>query len=132
MKKVSSKILASGLILAVFLATVLCCNFSVAAQSNGSHCLVKKPETSTSTCHYCKTGTKSKSESSCCLKQLQADQPTQISLNFQQVDTSHTPLDVLPQTNPFLKTKFNLAYLDGPPGPISNTPFYILSHSFRI
>ena len=136
MKKYSSTILNFCLIVTVSLATVLCCPFSAkqAMATSGFSVNMSKAEKAMPACHSQrpKADATKKGDCSCCLnKQLQADQLGKISFNSALILSGYAFLNVLPQSL-VLKTKFNLAYLDGPPGPISPTPHYIHFHNFRI
>ena len=133
MKKPLPKILASILVLMVFTATVLCC-WPVKALAGHSPDIMGKAQSHMPACHHKNKSTPSDdNEKTCCHQQLQAIQETQSSLksNIPQLFAG-SPLAGIPPQTYFQKSLFNLAYLDGPPGPVFETPFYILSHSFRI
>ncbi len=130
MKNYFSKILASGLILSVFLATALCCNVFVSSSAEANTGMKDMPG-----CHMNKgkfdTSSQDK-DNSCCKPQLQADNPVKISFNLTHIINDFSPLDVFIHQQIGLKEKFNLAYLDGPPGPVSEIPLYLITHNFRI
>ena len=130
MKKYLTKITVSSLILTFSLASTLCCH-SFAATTPSSI----KTEHAMPSCHAHKNKAAApvKGTCDCCVtKQLPADSAANISLNIPKVILGDLSSNIL--SNPFsiIKTKFNLAYLDGPPGPISDIPLYIQSHNFRI
>lgn len=131
MKKHFSKILASSLILTVFLATVLCCNpqsvqASTVSVSNTSmedmpNCPERKGKASTPA-----------KVNDCCNPQLQAEHPVKISLNFPQIVNDLFSVHIFVYKPVVLKEKFNLAYLNGPPGLASDIPLYLSTHNFRL
>lgn len=122
--------MASGLSVTVFFATVLCCSFSGVAQASGTLANIEKPLPA---CHAQsgKTNVPAQ-EGDCCKPQLQAEQSARTILSATQIVTDLIPVEFLPQQIFALKGKFNLAYLDGPPGPVSETPLYITVHNFRL
>lgn len=129
MKQCLSEILASGLILSVFLATVLCCNVFVAS-SEANTAMKDMPG-----CHMNKGISDTPStdhDNSCCKPQLHADTIVKASFNFTQIALDFSVVDIFTYQPTALKDKFNLAYLDGPPGPTSEIPLYLITHSFRI
>ena len=137
MKKYISKIINLCLILALSLATVFCCNSSAtqAAAASHSSVVMAKTEKAMPACHRHRNQTPipTKSDCSCCInKQLQADQPIRISFYAPQIVIGYSSLAILLQQQLVLKAKFNLAFLDGPPGPISDSPLYIHFHNIRI
>lgn len=138
MKKYPLKIAVFYLIPALFLANLLCCHFpgikSVQAADFRSVSMLKT-EKAVPSCHAQpnKTPAPVKRECSCCItQQLQADPPAKISLHIPQSIIGYLSVSVLPSAVFVLKDQFNLAFLNGPPGPISKTPLYIHLHNFRI
>ncbi len=95
-----------------------------------SPCALGKNAKKTSSC--CKGGAAAKTESKCCFQQLQAEQPVLISFNFSNTVINHVSFNVFSIQPGVIKSKYNLAYLDGPPGPISVAPRYISFRSFRV
>ena len=138
MKKYFSKVIGSNLIITIAFATVLCCHPSSTAsaasitntaEAKSSHDF-KLAKKVILVCRHCKPGASDKTDKTCCIKQFQAVVPNQISLN-----TDILKLSVIhhfDQQVYFFQSKFNLAYLDGPPGQTSPIPLYILTHHFRI
>ena len=135
MKNYFSKVVGSSLIIAVTFATVLCCHPSSAAsitntaEAKSSHDF-KLAKKVILVCRHCKPNTSNKTDKTCCIKQFHAVVPNQISLTTNILQLS--VIRHLDQQGYFLQSKFNLAYLDGPPGQTSQIPLYILTHHFRI
>ena len=138
MKKYFSKMVGSSLIIAVAFATVFCCHPSSVASAAST---TNTAETKSShdfklakkvilVCHHCKPSTSNKTDKTCCTKQFQAVVPNPISLNANILQLS--VIRHLDQPAYFFHSKFNLAYLYGPPGQTSQIPLYILTHHFRI
>ena len=128
MKTYLSKIAVSFLIVTFFLASTFCCH-SFAATTPSS----LKTQHALPAYHAHKTSVPAKGTCDCCVtKQLPADSAASISLNIPKIILGYLSSNVLTVQFPPLKTKFNLAYLDGPPGPNSKTPLYIQSHNFRL
>ena len=137
MKKQFLAIVNFCLIVTVSLATVLCCNFSATqtAAVGRSSVVMSKMEKAMPACHAQRNQADApmRTDCNCCIsKQLQAEQPTKISFNPAPIFSSYALLDVLSQQSFAPKAEFNLAYLNGPPGPISDTPLYIHLRNFRI
>ena len=129
MKKYFSKISISFLILTFSLASTLCCHSFAATSSS------VKTDRALPACHahQDKAAAPIRGACDCCVtKQLPADSTANISLNIPKVTFSYLSSNIL--SNPFsiIKTRFNLAYLDGPPGHYSEIPLYLKSHAFRI
>ncbi len=117
--KAFAKAGVSFLIITVFFAYTFCCSFSSLAQA----------ERGCQACHQHTASTKDH----CCKTQYQADLPSSFSYNKAiQSATVFASLESLVDPISFPRAKFDLAYLDGPPGPISNTPFYIQFRNLRI
>ena len=135
MKKYFSRVMSSSLMIVVAFATVVCCHPSSTAstastaEAKSSHDL-KFARKGMLVCHHCKPSTSNKTDKTCCIKQFQAVVPNQISLNTNIPQLSF--IRHLNQHGYSLQSKFNLAYLDGPPGQTSQIPLYILTHHFRI
>ena len=129
MKKYFSKMVTAALIPTLSLATILCCDLSVIK-------VAKAAESTMPACHRpkAKAAVPVKSKCDCCAhKQLQADVPTKASFQIPQTPVlGYAFLDILSASSVVFKSKFNLAYLNGPPGPISESPRYIHFHNFRI
>ena len=132
MKKYFYKILTSGLILTVFLTAVLCCHCLKTAEAGYFPGLmnVAKPMPACHA-HPGKTGGPAQADH-CCNPQLQADHPAKIFLKIPQTVNDFVLLSILFPQQFVFQDRFNLACLNGPPGPISDPPLYILSHNFRI
>ncbi len=131
MKKYFSKIIHFSLILPLALATVMCCQFSWTKPAAASVNIEK----SMPACHLHKNkpSTPSKNNCSCCAtKQLQAEQASKISLDGLKTVNHFVFLSVLPAQSSALKTKFNLAYLHGPPGLYADISLYIQNHNLRL
>ena len=129
MKKYFSKISISFLILTFSLASTLCCHSFAATSSS------VKTDRALPACHAHKNRSESpvKGTCDCCVsKQSSADSAVNFSLRVPQILLGYLSLNML--SSPFspVKTKFNLAYLDGPPGHYSEIPLYLKSHAFRI
>jgi len=116
----------------VFLATVLCCNpqLAQAKSSTGVDVAMKGMPS----CHAAKGKSSApvKAEKDCCKPQLQADHPVKISFEFSQLVSDLSLIDVFIDHKILLKEKFNLAYLNGPPGLASEVPLYLFTHNFRL
>ena len=131
------KIITFGLIPALSLMSILCCDFSKikTAEAIDAHVFIEKTEKN-STCHCPsnKADASEKDNGNCCISpKLQADLLNKISFSFPQlVLNSLTVLDFLPQQLHVFQAKFSSAYLNGPPRSIFDTPFYIQHHNFRI
>ena len=129
MNKTFSKVLSLGVIFALGLAAVLCCDLSKkvnAAETGSKHC---------SAClipHTNKAQTPSQDNGSCCRPKLQAYSLNTVSLNIAPSLTGFTPVILKSEQTIALKTNFNLTFLHGPPGSISDTPLYIDFHNLRI
>ena len=129
MKTYLSKIAVSCLILTFSLASTFCCH-SFAAMVPSSIKIERVPACHT---HQDKTSTPVKGTCDCCVtKQLPADSADKISLNIPKVIIGSLSSNILAVQFCPLKTKFNLAYLDGPPGPVAQSPLYLQSHNFRL
>ena len=132
MKKYFSKIVSLGVILPVSFATIFCCQFSLVKPVAAS---AVKTHDAMPACHAHKNKASApmKSNCECCVsKRLQADQLTKNSFEISKVVTGYVFSNVFPSTISILKDKFNLAYLNGPPGPASDTPLYIHLRNIRL
>ena len=135
MKKYSKQAISFGVILVLSAFTVLCCKPSQMAMAQGSYPFVGT-NTSMPACHAHakKTAVPTKGDCDCCLtkKLLQADALTKISFKPEQIFVGFTTEDVSSELSLVLKPQFNLAFLDGPPGPTVESPLYIHFHNIRI
>ena len=127
-------ILSSAFMLA--LATVVCCNMAM-AKAGGDNVSTGTMDKSMPACHSHRTKPSSpvQSDCNCCLtkKFLQSDSLTKISFYHpSQVILGYAPISVLPQPCSVVKSSYNLAFLDGPPGPLADSPLYIHFRSIRI
>jgi hypothetical protein len=130
MKKYSLKIIIFPLIFAVSLATILCCaafSGTTLAKTNSIVASNVMPS-----CHAHKGKTDNSAPKNCCNPKLQADYPSKISINITPIFTELVSLDFSSQQFSVIKTKLNLAFVDGPPGSDSDTPLYIHFRNFRI
>ena len=128
MKRSLLKIVTFALIPTLSLATVLCCNLSFIKTAQAS-----TPAMPACHAHKAKASVPVKGNCECCkTKQLQADLPTKMSFDPVQVIIGQMSLLGSFQKSLFFKDEFNLAYLNGPPGPIAQTPLHISFHNFRI
>ncbi len=131
MNRSLSKIAVFSLILTFSSASILCCHSKAEASSLSS---LIKAQQALPPCHThkAKTSTPVKNNCDCCVtKQSQADSPISLSSNVPQVMLGYLSSN-FSLTQVCIKNKFNLAYLDGPPGPIAEIPLYLQSHNFRI
>lgn len=126
MNKMFAKI-TSVFTLSVFLmAAVLCC---CTQQSVHASTEKKLPA-----CHAQKAKADSpvKTDCSCCTsKQLQADSNAKVTLQAPSVNAMPIAALLEVDIHHLIKQKFNLAYLDGPPGLLSEVPLYLLFRSIR-
>ena len=137
MKKYVFKIVIPCVISTLSLVTVLCCDFSgMQVAEAGSSSIVLKKEKAVPLCHASKVDKKetpNQKNCSCCKeKRIQADLPTNISLNTYKTIIDYVALSLLPEQVAVFRAQFNLTYLNGPPGPISDIPLYLHSHNLRI
>ncbi len=134
MRTFFSKVMVSGLILAVSFSAVLCCNPAMAHTGKAGQChsFLVKTGKSASYCPHCKPNHAGKDERPCCLKKFPADQISKTSLNVSRTVNELVFLDALPKPEVVVKDKYTFAYFNGPPGPVSDPPLYIPLHSFRI
>lgn len=136
MKRNLTKITGSCLIPLISLAAVLCCNFMGvdSAEAGKVSAALAKAE-KLPPCHKQKekTPVPDERDCSCCQeKKLQADLRTQISVPNVQEVIGYLSFYVLPQDAIPFKNKITIACLDGPPGPVYDTPLYLAHHNFRI
>lgn len=131
MKNFFSKFVCSSLVLAVSLATVLCCNFAKMAEASSS---VHKTTHSSSCCPSQSDKTKIPGKANeCCNPQLQADFLTPNAFNIAFITTHYALLAILLSAPEFSnQDEFQLAYLNGPPAHFSGPQLYIHFHNFRI
>ncbi len=129
MKTITSLFSVTALVVAV----VLCC-----CTNQTAHAFTVKAEKAMPACHMHKqakadAAPPATTDCACCTsKLLQADGIAKIVL----VPPSFIPhvfivVASLP-INSFISVKYNLAYLDGPPGIDHDVPLYIKHHSLRI
>lgn len=139
MKKYFYKILMLSLTLPVALTAVLCCRISgtSVAQASLSPSTAKKNQETMPACHAHarnkgKASLPAQGHCSCCIQQLQADLLTKFSFTIKPSLTAFVFSDSRPHERLVLKSKFNLSYLDGPPGPVADSPLYIHFRNLRI
>ena len=127
------KIMISGLMLAISLSAVLCCNPAMAqtGKAGSCHSFLKKAAKATG-CPHCKPVHADKDDRSCCIEKLPADQISKTPLNFSKTVTDLVFIDTLTEPQVVLEDKYAFVYPNGPPGPVSDPPLYIPLHSFRI
>lgn len=126
----------SFLIPMISLAAVLCCNFmGVNSAEAGKLSVALSKAEKLPPCHKQKEEPPVSDQRDCnCYKEkkLQADLRAQSSIPTAQEVIGYLSFHVSPQYAMPFKNKLTIAYLDGPPGPVSDTPLYLTHHNFRI
>ena len=119
------KVLISVVVALAFAASIICC---CTAKAFVQGALVKPA------CQHCpqKTAKSDSSKHECCLVKASAAEEAPVFTLAASVAKAVMAFEQTTYAVVKIHTKFNLAYLNGPPGPISSVPLYIQSRSIRV